>query len=243
MTRTTTPVTAFLLALALAAATPALAAQGSRPARGHWGETQALRIQLGEFTPDGDSVYWDEKAVDFTGSPEDFEDVALSIDYLRLLSGRLGLLVSGSFFEGANRPSYRDFVDEFGGEIVHDTELEISSFTVGLLAHLTRRDRAVVPYVGAGGGLWVYRLSERGDFIDFTPFSGPEIFFGDFETEGEAFGYYLQAGLEVPVGHTLSVYADARWSRVDDDLDDDFQGFGELDLGGRAIAFGVAWSF
>lgn len=234
-----------LLATALAVlglAEPVLAASYRRAGRGHWGESQALRLQFGLFTPRGDSEYWDEKALDFTGDADSFEDLALGIEYLRYLGPRMGLLVGGNFYEGDATQVYRDFVDERGFDIGHDTELDIASFTVGLLAHLRRRDAAVVPYVGVGGGLYAWRLSEDGDFIDFGP-AAPEIFTGFFEAEGTTLGYYLQAGLEVPIGSAWTVFADARWQRVTDELEDDFTGFGDLDLGGRSLSLGVAWSF
>jgi opacity protein-like surface antigen len=229
-----------LLIITLAA--PASANQASRSSRGHWGEEQALRIDLGLFEPRGESTYWDEKAIDFTGGPEDFEDVSVGIQYVRFLGPRLGLVVGGNFFEGGEDQEYLAFEDERGFSIRHRTELEISSLTLGLLFHLMRRDATIVPYVGIGGGFYFWRLTEVGDFIDFsTP--RLDIFYDFFEDEDETLGYYYQAGLEVPMARNWSVYGEARWQRADDDLGGDFEGLGELDLSGRTIMAGISWSF
>ncbi len=211
-------------------------------APGHWGEEQALRIDIGSFEPRADSEYWDDKEFDFTADREDYEDAVLGVEWVRFLGDRLGLAVSFSTYEGEARQEYVRFEDEFGDSIRHTTELEISSFTLGLLVHLAQRDRAVVPYVGLGGGVWLWRLSEFGDFIDFST-ADLEIFNDFFEDEGEALGYYWRAGLEIPVAPNWAVYAESRWQRVDDGLDGDFEGLGELDLSGQTISAGVSVSF
>ena len=38
------------------------------------------------------------------------------------------------------------------------------------------------------------------------------------------------------------LFAEGRWTRVDDDLNKDFDGFGKIDLSGREIAAGVSWT-
>jgi opacity protein-like surface antigen len=227
--------------LALLIALPAMAGQSGYRASGHWGEDQVFRFDLGAFTPRGDSRYWDDKEVDFTGDADDFEDAVLGVEWVKFLGDRTGLALGATFWEGGTDQAYLDFVDDRGFDIVHRTDLEVSSLTLGLLFHLTQRDRAIVPYVGAGGGVWAWRLTEVGEFIDFT--QGLEIFDDFFEDDGTALGYYWRAGLEVPIADSWAVHAEARWQRVDDDLGADFEGLGELDLSGRSISAGLSVSF
>ena len=231
----------IILALALGVTAPGWAAAAPH-SRGHWGEEQAFRLQLGGFDLRGESDYWFDKEIDFSGEAEDLNDVIGGIEYLRFLGNRLGFVASGSFFAGTTDQFYVDFVDDLGSDIFHTTELDVASFNLGLLVHLVRRDRAIVPYVGVGGGFYSWRLSEHGDFIDFT-LAAPEVFFDTFEEEGSTLGYYWQAGLEVPLARNLSVYGDARWVRAEDDLEKDFAGLGELDLSGQTLSAGFAWSF
>lgn len=227
--------------LTLVAASPSPAGnQGS--SRGQWGETQAWRLQVGVLEPRGESSYWDDLSFDFTGDADSFDDALVGIEYTRYVSDRLGVVASASAFEGTSELAYRDFVDEFGNDIYHSTDLDMATFNLGLMLHLARRDSAIVPYVGAGGGLYSWRLTEYGDFIDFS-FATPEVFFDVFEEDGTTLGYYLQAGLEVPLARSLSVFAEGRWQRADDKLEGDFAGLGELDLSGRTLSAGLTWSF
>lgn len=202
----------------------------------------SFRIQLGEFQPDGDSIYWDDSAFDFDRTADDFEDTLFGVSYIRPLGERLGLQFSGSFYEGSEDLAYVRFVDQFGNDILHTTELELAAITVGFLYRFTGPDAALVPYVGAGGGLYAWRLSEFGDFIDFDD-PQREIFSDFFEDEDEELGFYFTAGLEVPLADTWSLFAEARWDNAEAELGGDFRGLGDLDLSGRSYSAGISWKF
>ncbi len=230
------------LTMLLLAALPALAQHRGRGGRRYYPDREgAFRIHLGAFQPDGDSEYWADKEQDFTGSIDDFENASFGLDYLLPLNNRLSLMFSGNVYEGESTNAYRDFEDNFGDRIRHDTTLGIASGTLGLVLHLTGPDVAIQPYIGAGGGGYAWELEESGDFIDFGSASRP-VFSADLRSEGVAFGYYGLVGLEAPITPRLSIFAEGRWTQVDDDLSDDFEGFGKLDLGGREFAAGLSWN-
>lgn len=229
----------MIIALAglLVASMPAFA-QGRR----YYPEREgAFRIHLGAFQPDGESEYWEDKEADFTGSVDDFENAVFGLDYLLPLNRRLSLVFSGSVYEGDSTNSYRDFEDNFGGRIRHDTTLSIASGTVGLMLHLTGPDTTIQPYVGVGGGAYAWNLTEEGDFIDFGD-PGRDIFFAELESDGVAFGFYGLIGLEVPITPRLSIFGEGRWTQADDELNGDLEGFGDLDLSGREFAVGLSWN-
>ena len=227
--------------LMLLLAVPATVASAANT-RGHWGENQIFRFDLGYFETDGDSEYWDDRLKDFTGTASDFEDVAIGVEWVKFLGDRLGFAVSVSGYEGGSTEEYRDYEDQFGGAIFHTAELELTSLTLGLFVHLTQRDRAIVPYIGLGGGVWEWRLTEVGDFIDFKT-EDLEVFSAFFRDEGDTLGYYWRFGFEVPVAQNWSAYAESRWQRVEDDLGGDFRGLGEIDLSGQTISAGISVSF
>lgn len=234
----------LLIAITICLVSGAVFAQAAeaqyRPAKRY--NEPSFRIQLGEFEPDGDSIYWDDSAFDFDRDAGDFEDTALGLSYIRPLGPRLSLQISGFFYEADQDLAYRRFEDQFGNDILHTTEIELAAVTVGLIYKFTGPDAAVVPYVGAGGGLYAWRLTEVGDFIDFDD-PGLEIFNDFFEDEDEELGVYFSAGLEVPLAETWSIFAEARWDAAEADLRGDFQGLGELDLSGRSYSAGLSWSF
>jgi opacity protein-like surface antigen len=218
------------------AAAPALAG-------GWYTADQNIRLRIGGFEPEGDSEYWRDKEADFTGEASELEDVSVGIDYRVDVSRHFGLMFSGTLFEGEMGQAYREFVDSEGADIRHVTRLELASATVGGVFHLTGPEAVVRPYVGAGGGIYSWRLEEDGEFIDFTP-PPPVIFDATLEASGTAFGYYLLGGVEVPVGRHWSFFAEGRWHRVDDDLEDDFEDdFGKIDLSGTDLGAGISWRF
>jgi hypothetical protein len=209
--------------------------------RGTYERDGAFRLHLGAFRPDGDSDYWNNKEQEFTGDIGDFENISFGGDYLLSLNRHLGLLFSGNYYQGDNTQSYRGFVDNRGDEIRHDTKLEIASLTAGVQISLTGPDAPIIPYVGAGGGFYSYSLEEKGDFIDFHS-AHHDVFFSNPQTDGVAFGHYWLVGLEAPITPNLSLFGEGRWTRAKDELGDDFENFGDLDLSGREIVAGVSWN-
>jgi opacity protein-like surface antigen len=224
------------LAALVAAAAPA-AAQRRRP---YNPEPNSLRLRVGEFAPAGESQYWEQREIDFTGSTGDFDDTIFGVDYTRMLSERFGIIASGSLYEASTTAAFLDFEDDFGNDIVHETSLDITQLNLGILFHILRRDAVVSPYVGGGLGLYGYDLEESGDFIDFDTF---DIFSGTFSADGNAFGGFFLLGLEIPLSENVGIFAEGRWHSVEDELDGDFEGFGDIDLGGRELAAGVSFRF
>lgn len=229
-------VRAAAVAALVAVATPA-AAQSYAPI-----VDNSFRVRLGQFEPRGDSQYWDENFDVFTGGVDEFDDISFGADFILALGNRHGIMFSGDVYEGEDSQAYLDFVDEFGSPIVHDTRLRIASATAAYIFSFTGRDAAVVPYVGVGGGIYDWELEESGDFIDFGV-NPPEIFTDTFRDGDVTLGYFYLAGVEVPVGTRWSVLVEGRWQRVEQELGDDFETLGDLDLSGRHVYGGFAWRF
>jgi len=237
--------TRVLIALAalLVLAVPALAQHG----RGYGGHgnyypvrESEFRLRLGAFQPDGDSEYWQDVHDEFTGSIDDFENIDFGAEYLLPLGSHLSISFGGSLYEGDSTQAYRRFVDNDNNRIRHDTTLDIASGTVGLVYHILPPGTALQPYVGFGGGAYWWQIEESGDFIDFGTAQRP-IFNANLKSDGVAFGYYVLVGLQAPITHHVSLFAEGRWTDVDDNLTGDFEGFGDIDLSGREIAAGISW--
>lgn len=240
--RPTTPPIRRLLFTAAVAALVAVASPAAAQRRPLGYEDNSFRIRVGQFEPRGDSEYWNGTFDVFTGDESQFEDVAIGGDFLLALGNRSGLMFSADFYEGEDGQAYRDFVDQFGDQIVHTTRLETTSATVAYVFNVLSRDASVVPYLGIGGGLYDWELTESGDFIDFGV-EPPEIFTDSFSDGDTTLGWFWLVGVEVPLGARWSAFAEGRWQRLDEELDGDFEGLGRLDLSGRHIYGGFAWRF
>jgi opacity protein-like surface antigen len=228
------------LAVLLVLAVPAFAQSHGSGYR-HYPERESeLRLRLGAFQPDGDSEYWRDVHDQFTGSIDDFENVEFGGEYLLPLGSHFSLSFGGSIYEGDSTQAYRRFLDNDNNRIRHDTTLDIAAGTFGVVYHILAPDVFLQPYVGGGGGTYWWQIEESGDFIDFGSAQRP-IFNANLKSDGVAFGYYWLAGLQAPITRHVSLYAEGRWTVVKDNLSGDFEGFGDIDLGGREFAAGVSW--
>jgi len=148
-------------------------------------------------------------------------------------------MFSASYYQTTLGQSYRNFLDQNNNRIRHDTDYEIGSGSVAYVLFPAGTHTPVIPYLGAGVGLYSWRLREAGDFIDFS--HGNAIFSAVNVDSGTAFAYFFVAGLEVPVTRHLAILVDGRYTKSHDTLGGDFEGFGRLDLSGGQVVGGVAF--
>jgi opacity protein-like surface antigen len=230
------------LAGLLAVSAPAWAQDPSwgRRYRHDYDSASEFRLWLGGFRPDESSDYWRGVRQDFTGSrQQDLENPIFGADFILRLDRYWAIIFSGSYYEGSTTQAYRNFVDNSNNAILHDQTLDVGSFTVGALVHFAPGYR-VNPYLGAGVGVYTYRLREEGDFIDFSQ-AGKPIFRAALDSNGTTFGGYVMAGIDIRVAHSISLFAEGRYSKASKDLTGDFANFGKLDLSGGQIEGGVSF--
>lgn len=209
-------------------------------ARGPFDDDPSFRLRLGLFSPSGDSEFWDDNEDIFTGEAGDLEDASFSADLYWPRNERVGVLFSVGAYQGSQSQAYRDYTDDLGRDVRHRTRLSLAPVTAAFVVNLAGKDAGVRPYVGAGAGFYWWEYRESGDFIDFD---AEEIFQETYEADGVALGYFLVAGLEIPVRKNWSIFAEARWTKAEDDLNGPLEDFGEIDLGGREVSAGVSWKF
>ncbi len=226
----------------LAAAVICSLAAADAAAQGNWqpGDFGAVRLRLGVFEPVADSQFWDDYFLDFTGSPSSLEDIVFGVDYLWSTSRNSGILFGGSFYEGSTTVSYRDWVDADGGEIRHVTALELTDFSAAYVWRFGRHGAR--PYLGAGAGLLWWTFREDGRFIDFDDPELP-VFTTWYDADGVTWEALALAGLDVPLGGQISFFVEGRYRWAEDELEDDFSGFGTIDLSGYEVAGGLSWNF
>lgn len=240
---------AILLVLAAAAAIAAVPAQAQpRSPAGN-----SLQFRFGWFVPTGDGSFWDDTADTFTLDGSDFDDAVFGVTFVTGVSNTLEVGFNIDFYDATVRSAYRDWIDESGFPILHDSGLDVTPVTVdirflpgGRLAYRGARGQYAVhhpvPYFGVGAGLLFWEYVEEGDFLDFT-YDPPEVFPAYFEDDGVAPEIHALAGIEIPAGPAWSFLLEGRYSWADADLGQDFEGLGTLELGGFSGFFGVAFHF
>jgi opacity protein-like surface antigen len=194
---------------------------------------QAISLSLGGFAVtgedarvDGDVLFENRDILDFT--VRDFNTGSVGLDWL-IPVGDFFEIGAGVGFTSRTVPSvYADFVNRDGSEIEQDLKLRIVPMSVTARVLPFGRARGVQPYVGGGLGIFSYRYSEVGDFVDFTDRS---VFSDRFVATGTELGPVALAGIRFALGDVWSLGGEVRYQKADADLSDDFLG-PKLDLGG-----------
>lgn len=205
---------------------------------------QTLNVSVGLFTPRGEDAR-------VSGDVLNANRTFLLFDVSEFRSASVGgewLVPLGAFIEGGagigftrrTVPSiYEDFVDNDGTEIEQDLRLRIVPMAFTLRLVPTGRRSPVQPYVGAGVGVFNWRYSEGGEFIDFG--AGREIFRDQFVASGNRTGAVALGGIRF-AGDEVSSGFEVRYHKAEADLDERFAG-SKIDLGGWTYNFTLGLRF
>lgn len=176
------------------------------------------------------------------------------------LGGELSVRVSdrvdvgfGVGYQGASTISeYWDYEGTDGLPIEQITELQLIPVVVSGKYFLASRGRSigrfawipnrVVPYVGAGVGLMSYRFEQTGEFVDESD-PGLPIYQDRLTSDRSTFMARGAAGVNLALGRQFVLNGEARYNYARAPLDQDFSGFGDIDLNGLQLVAGVAIRF
>jgi opacity protein-like surface antigen len=181
----------------------------------------------------------------------------------------LSLLIGLETYNKTKAGYYRDYVgyefeegdfafpNDYEGDfdIAHAFNISITPIQFGVkLTPLGKRSR-LIPYVGAGGGLYFWTLRLQGDIIDFNDiwyYEDPD--YGDVEiysiwpTDAReenkiTFGYHVFGGLMFPVGNRVTLDIEFKYNNAKGTFSDAFEGFERFDLSGMQISLGLNYWF
>jgi hypothetical protein len=239
-----TGVFAVAAALGLLTALPAEAQPVSRDRT-----SQSFQVRLGGFFPDGGGGLWADVEDQFTLSVSDFNDAVLGFSYVTAMSNHLEIGLNLDFYDNTQRSAERDYVDQDGRLILHDTTLSMIPATVDFRflpagrykARGARGQMSVrqpVPYVGAGVGLNFWEYEEIGDFVHPGTL---EIFFDRYKESGTAFYAHVLAGVELPMAARASLLLEGRYAWSDDTLSGDLSTLGKLVMDGPSAYVGLSF--
>ena len=118
-----------------------------------------------------------------------------------------------SYYAKTVPTSYANFTDQSGNDVQQDLRLRIVPFTA-TVRWLPIGREGITPYIGAGVGVFAYRYSETGSFVDSTDNS---IYTANYVGSGTATGPVILGGVRVPVGN-FSVGGEIRYQNAKGDL-------------------------
>ena len=211
----------------------------------------SINFNFGGFFPLGEDSRIPDDADDFLDDVlvanrevlafdiNDFRQVTFGADYLFGLGDFLEGGVGVGYYQKTVASVYRDVTYDSGAEIEQDLKLRIVPITATIRFLPLGRGAAVEPYVGGGIGIYPFKYSEIGDFVDFRDDS---IYSARFVKSGTAVGPVLLGGIRVPVGDALALGGELRWQKASGDLNDDFLAE-KINLGGTTANFTIQFKF
>ena len=202
---------------------------------------QSLALNIGHFSVRGagariaDDVLLENLNV-FSFELTELNSVTFGGEWLIGLGDHLEAGVGVGYMRGTalSTYTYTDFVNDDGTDILQDFHLETVPVT-GTLRLFPFGDTAVRPYIGAGIGVFLWRYSEVGEFIDFYDYS---VFRDRFVAGGADIGAVVLGGVRVPLGSSLAAGVEVQYQRATGRVGVD-EGFlaERIDLGGLTTRF------
>ena len=171
---------------------------------------------------------------------KDFNGATVGGEWLVGLGDRLEGGLGIGFYARTTPAVYGRFTNKNGAEIDQDLKLRIVPFTATVRVLPFGRRNPFQPYVGAGVGVFGWRYSETGQFVDFSDGS---LFRDNFVGSGSATGPVVLGGARVS-GDRLGVGGEIRYQSAKGTLPTE-EGFAgpNIDLGGFNYLFTVNIKF
>ena len=195
---------------------------------------QSVNFSIGGFVPKGEDSRTDGDVLvnnlDFLAFDlDDFGTASYNGEWEFPLAEHLNASVGIGLTTKSVPSVYADFVEDDRSEIEQDLKLRIVPFTATIRFRPLRRDAPVQPYIGGGVGIFGWRYSETGEFIDFNT---GEVFRDTFSASGATAGPVILGGVDFPLG-AWAIGGEVRWQSAQGELpaDQSFAG-DKIDLGG-----------
>ena len=178
-----------------------------------------------------------------------FGATGIGLDVGFAVGARLEARVGFDYALARGETEERDYDDEFGNPIEQTTELSQWGVQGEVAFALAPRGRAigryvwipsaVVPYVGAGGGLVRYHTSMTGRFVDVVDYT---IFSDAIRSQGWTPSVHVFGGVDFRLTRHVLLTTEARYAWAKAELDGVLAGF-DHDLAGLRISAGVRFVF
>ena len=212
---------------------------------------QSVNLFLGGFTPSSldsrgtDDVLFQNSTFLTTFNRSNsidmdkFNGFTVGGEYLvgigRVLEAGLGI----GYYQQTVPVVYSRQVNADGTEIGQDLKLRIAPFSATIRFNPLGHRSPIQPYVGAGVGVFIWRYSETGQFVD----PNSVIFVDTFSASGAQAGPIILGGLRVGAG-AFGVGGEIRWQDATAELPAG-EGFAgpRLNLGGFNYLFTMNFKF
>ena len=178
-------------------------------------DNQIVGFNLGYFAVRGDDarvagdvlVANHQNALPLAFRTEDFNNVVINGEWLVAIGDFVEAGASIGYYRRTVPSVYERFVDSDGSEINQDLKLRIMPFTATFRVLPLGRHAPIQPYLGAGVGVFNWRYSEIGEFVDSTDLT---IFPASYVAEGTDTGPVVLGGVRIPIGDAFATGGEIR---------------------------------
>lgn len=200
---------------------------------------------LGSYvTPEGDSDIFDQNNLELTFEVDDLNGFGATFGYDHFIGEFVNVGGAVGFYQHDTTVRDREFEFSNGQPIFRDIQLQIVPIE-GMVRFLpVGRESPVIPYVGAGVGVYIWEYEEVGDFV-IDRFNDPTVITGAAFSDGADFGFNLHGGVQFPIGRTATITGEVKWTKVEGDLDEESfdPAFEPIDLSMVTYSGGVSFWF
>jgi opacity protein-like surface antigen len=227
-------------------------------------------FRLSFNVPSMKSDFWTTEFDQMTITKSGFQETSFGFNYELFLTRSVSLVFGLDTFSKSKSGFYKDYVgyqfeqgdfafpsDYYGDyQPAHTIRYSVTPLQVSVKLTPFGRRVKLIPYLGAGVGLYLYNLRMSGDMIDFSdefiytddegaqvpvyPIVYVDAHESDFGRIG--FGYQVFGGLMYPIGNRMTIDAMAQINKASVGMKS-FQGFDPLDLGGFQVSIGFNYWF
>jgi hypothetical protein len=210
-------------------------------------QQQSLNFSIGVFTIRGEDARVDNDVLVYNRNNlflfdfDDFNSGSLGAEYLLNLGEYFEAGAGIGFTSRGVDTIYEDYERPDGTEIEQTLKLRIVPISATIRILPLGRSGGFQPYVGGGIGIYNWRYSETGDFIDFSMPERP-IFRESYSNTGTSIGPVAIFGARFPIGN-LTLGGEVRYQKAEGELDTDDFLDSKIDLGGfhYAATIGLRW--
>ena len=200
---------------------------------------QSLNLYLGGFVPSAEDARGKDDVLFQNGNflsfnIKDFDGVTAGGEWLVGLGNNFDAGLGIGIYSRTVPSVYTSLVNQDDSEIEQNLKLRIVPFTATFRMLPFGRDRGIQPYVGVGVGIYAWRYSEAGQFVDLADNS---VFRDTFVGSGASVGPVVLGGVRFPLG-SVGVGGEIRYQGGTGNLPagEGFAG-SKIDLGGFNYLF------
>ncbi|MFB0565484.1 MAG: hypothetical protein ACETWK_07375 [Candidatus Aminicenantaceae bacterium] len=233
--------------------------------------SDAASFKVTYFIPRAQSDLWEIEFENMDFSKSSFQNTSMGFSYEYFLTREISFLIGIDTYSQRKVGLYKDydgitfdegdfaFLKDYGFEgdfsISHVFDVSITPIQLSMKLAPTGRRFRIIPYLGAGVGIYLWNVRLQGDSIDFDDiweyededgwvYEIYQIYLTDAREENKInFGFHAFVGFSYPIARRMSIDTEFKFIMAKGNLTEGFEGFEPFDLSGYQISLGLSYWF